>query len=367
MQSVFSLVDQIHSQAVDVSRRYKRSEAELIGILQKVDEQQVFLKRGYPSLFSYVTRELELAESVAYTLITVARKSKEVPELKLQIDAGAITLSNARRVAAVLASDDPRGNSEWLKKAGELSNRQLEKEIVKSYPQKAAVERASYVTPERVKLEIGLSEREMLRLRRVQDLLSQCKRRAVSLEETIQVLTSEYIHKHDPLEKAKRHRVRNALEVAQSSGESVTELTPSSNEQSVEFGKLSNEQSVEFEQSSRQTSAGIGNSSDESGVERAQSPTEEVGELVTLRVGLQREPIPAALLHQVNLRDHRRCTESLPDGSRCNQSRWIEIHHKTPVSQGGENTLENLTTLCSAHHRLWHLKNKKGCLANYAG
>jgi HNH endonuclease len=322
----FSMIDEIHSQALEASRRYKRAEAELIGILQKVDVHQVFLKRGYPSLFSYVTRELELAENVAYTLITIARKSQEVPELKLQIDAGTISISNARRVAAVLTSHDPQGNSEWLKKAGELSNRQLEKEIVKSCPQKAAVERASYVTPERIKLEIGLSEREMLRLRRVQDLLSQSKRRAVSLEETVQTLTAEFIHKHDPIEKAKRHRVRNAAEVTLSTKESARERVESS---------------------------------DESGAGFVQLPSEVVGELVTLRVGLSREPIPAALLHQVSLRDCRRCTASLPDGTRCNQSRWIEIHHKTPISQGGENTLENLTTLCSAHHRLWHLNHKK--------
>jgi len=347
MQSVFSLVDQIHSQAVDLSRRYKRAEAELIGILQKVDEHQVFLKRGYPSLFSYVTRELELAESVAYALITIARKSQEVPELKLQIDAGTISISNARRVASVLSPHDPQGNSEWLKKAGELSNRQLEKEIVKICPQKAAVERASYVTPERIKLEIGLSEREMLRLRRVQDLLSQSKRRAVSLEETIQTLTAEFIHKHDPIEKAKRHRVRNATEVALPA-KSAEELVGSLDEPAEELVESLDEPIAEPAQSLN-----------DSPLEFVQLPSEAVGELVTLRVGLPREPIPAALLHQVSSRDCRRCTASLPDGSRCNQSRWIEIHHRVPVSEGGENTLENLTTLCSAHHRLWHLNHKK--------
>jgi 5-methylcytosine-specific restriction endonuclease McrA len=81
-----------------------------------------------------------------------------------------------------------------------------------------------------------------------------------------------------------------------------------------------------------------------------------VGKLVTLRVEPQRQPIAAALLHQVNLRDQQRCTHHFPDGGRCNQSRWLEIHHRTPVSEGGENTFENLTTLCSAHHRFMHLK-----------
>ncbi len=32
----------------------------------------------------------------------------------------------------------------------------------------------------------------------------------------------------------------------------------------------------------------------------------------------------------------------------------VEIHHVTPVSEGGLSTLENLMTLCSAHHRIEH-------------
>jgi 5-methylcytosine-specific restriction endonuclease McrA len=57
----------------------------------------------------------------------------------------------------------------------------------------------------------------------------------------------------------------------------------------------------------------------------------------------------------VNLRDQRRCAHLKRDGSRCNQSRWIELHHKIPVSAGGLNTAENLITLCSTHHKFAHL------------
>lgn len=285
-----ALIEQIHTQAVEVSGRFKKAEADLIEVLQRVEEHQVFIKRGHSSLYAYVTGELGLAENTAYSLITVARKAREVPALKEQIQAGEMTLSNARRVAAVLT---PQNQDEWIKKACDLSARQLEKEIVRVKPEKATPERVSYTSPSRTKLELGLSEQDMLRLRRAQDLLSQSRRRAVSLEETLSVLTSEFLHRHDPNEKAKRHRVKK-------------------------------------------------------------SPSVEVGELVTLRVEPKREPIPAAILPQVNFRDQRSCTHLLRNGKPCGQTRWIEIHHKIPVSGGGANTLENLTTLCSAHHRFSH-------------
>ncbi|MGK5083849.1 hypothetical protein WDW37_11155, partial [Bdellovibrionota bacterium FG-1] len=60
-----------------------------------------------------------------------------------------------------------QNKTQWLAKATALSQRQLEKEVAKICPQTARPERASYVTENRVKLEIGLSEKDMLALRRV--------------------------------------------------------------------------------------------------------------------------------------------------------------------------------------------------------
>lgn len=318
------LIDRLHDQALETATRYKNAEASLIEILQKIDEHRVFLKKGHPSLFAYVVGELGLSESVAYNLISVSRKAREIPELANEIRNGAITLSNARKIVPVL---NIQNQSLWLEKARTLSQRQLEKEIVKVRPESATPERASYVTENRVRLELGLSEKDMLRLRRVQDLLSQAKRRPATLEEVLITLTEDYLKRHDPLERAKRQKVKNGLSVK-----------------------------------------GIGNGAKDLKIDLAWDtrikPSESVDKPVSRPkpVSLpKREPIPANLRHQVNLRDQRHCTfmkDLSPNDStseaRCNQTRWIEIHHKIPVSQGGRNTLENLVSLCSAHHRWLH-------------
>ncbi len=82
--------------------------------------------------------------------------------------------------------------------------------------------------------------------------------------------------------------------------------------------------------------------------------TRTKGANVKISKNYVREPIPATLLHQVNLRDERRCQFTNARDEKCAQTRWIEIHHKNPVSRGGRNALENLTTLCSAHHDWIH-------------
>ena len=298
MSSALLLMDQIHARALEVSTRYRREEAELVDVLIQVERYGVFIQRQHASLFAYATTELGLSENVAYALIAVARKAREVPALGARLRDGAVTLSNARRVASVLTVQN---QAEWVEKACALSSRQLEREIARVRPEIRTPERASYAGADRVRLEVGLSEEQMLKLRHAQDLLCQSRRRTVSLEETIGVLTSEFIKRVDPVERARRQTNRKGSVLVQ--------------------------------------------------------PSEQVGELVTRRV---RSPIPAAELHAVNLRDQRRCTHILPNGSRCHQSRWVEIHHIQLVSEGGPNTVENLITLCSAHHKLMHQADPRG-------
>ncbi len=312
------LTQQIHLRALELSTRYKRAEAELLEILAQVDRHRIYLKHGHASLFLYVVRELGLSEGVAYNLITVARKAAEVPELREHIAKGSITLSNARRITPILT----RQNKDlWLEKASSLSQRQLEKEVAKIRPQTATQEGASYVNENRVKLVVGLSEADMLALRRVQDLLSQARGRAVSLEETITTMTQAHLKRFDPVRRAKRQIAKKGA------GEGVL--------------KSSQLVSIQVE------------------------PMPTLKQTKQTSRPPKRVPIPAQLLHQIRLRDQGRCThvsESISDSlsgtpdseKRCNQSRWIEFHHKIPVSEGGENTLENLTTLCSAHHDWTH-------------
>ncbi len=281
----------LHAQALDASSRYRKAEADLIRILQEIESERVFLTRGHASLFEYVTRELGLGEHAAYTLITIARKVREVPALRERLESGAITLSNARRVVAVLTKAN---QSEWLEKASSLSNRALEKEIARERPEETVRERAAYVTPDRLRLELGISEEALTRLRRVQDLLSQARRRPVQLEECVEALAKEYLDRHDPVIKAERVLAKE------------------------------------------------------------KKPIEKVRSLVTLRARRKREPLPASSLHAVHRRDQGQCTAIRPDGQRCLEKRWIEIHHRHPVAQGGSNSTENLETLCSGHHRMRH-------------
>ncbi len=192
----------LHERAVEAATRYRCAEADLVEILQLAEAERMFARRGHASLYAYVTTELRLSENVACTLITIARKARDVPALHAKLREGAMTLSNARRVAAVLTVEN---QDEWLALACELSCRDLEREIVRVKPEAAVRDRFTPVAEGRVKLEVGLSDVVAAKLQRVQDLLCQSQGDVVGIEGAIEAMADEYLRRHDPVEKARRN------------------------------------------------------------------------------------------------------------------------------------------------------------------
>src|SRR5690606_39031034 len=68
-----------------------------------------------------------------------------------------------------------------------------------------------------------------------------------------------------------------------------------------------------------------------------------------------RKAIPNYIKHQVTLRDRGQCKYVDADTKvKCKQTRFLELHHRKPVSMGGEDNASNLVTLCAEHHRHLH-------------
>ena len=84
--------------------------------------------------------------------------------------------------------------------------------------------------------------------------------------------------------------------------------------------------------------------------------------LSTSKVNLENIPygrvLPAQVKHQVFSKSQGQCQATNPDGKRCENRRFLEIHHKHPISLGGSNHPTNLILLCGGHHKGQHLKKK---------
>ena len=314
-------------QAKQLARSYKKLEGELLEVIIKIDKQKLFYQLGYNSLFTYATGALKLSPAQAYGFISVARKSREVPALKKEIVSGKLSLSKAQKMTSVLTQ---KNHEHWLKLAQKNTHRELEKQVALASPKYSVQEKAKYVHPDepipeqvrvkkeeaRVELKLGVSESLMLKLRRAQDVMSQNRGQHQDLEQSLEALVDLYLKSKDPLEKAKRQEARGKLN-----------LMDSLHEESM----LEKNQTLEGGQWERHR--------------------DRKNNLVQAR----RKPLPAKVKQQVYWRDQGQCTHRDHRGHRCTSRRFLEIHHIQPVSQGGKNELDNLTLLCSGHHKARHL------------
>lgn len=305
LQKLATSEARLHDRALGAAKAFKESENELMEALIAVDKAKVFSRLGYPSLFRYATEALGLSEAVAYCAIAVARKAEQIPALRLAVNSGTLGLSKAKKVVSVLdLKKSIEEHSSWVEKAVTLPSRKLERAVAAENPKDAIPERAVYKSAKRLELMLGISEEILLDFRRAQDRVSGAKSSAAGLEETLQEVLRFYLAHKDPEERAKRVIAKKGFQ---------PKPNPSA------------------------------------------QPSLVTGTVTTTSTNsTARKPIPTALLHQIRFRDRGACQFKMPNGKICGARRWIEIHHRIPVSHGGENVLENLISLCSAHHRAHH-------------
>lgn len=300
-------IKELDARGIEVSKSHAKCEAELISIFQEMDKLRGFLEFEFASLFEYATKRLKLSESTALNLIGVARKSVEVPELKIAIEAGEISVSKARKIAPVITKE----NKElWIEIASTKTSREIEKAVATEKPELLIQESVKYKASDRIEFKTGISEALLKKLDNIRDLESQRTSKAVNFEEVLEAMAIAYLEKFDPIRKAERAAKRN--EKADASAHVPGHVLEAGVSKPSEFK-----------------------------VERIDMP-------------FRREVIHSALKHAVTMRDQRRCTHIYKDGSRCECTRWLDVHHIVPVSEGGTNELRNLKTLCRSHHQMIH-------------
>lgn len=282
----------LHQQAVNAAKNFFRAEADLLNALQMIDKDRAYLDLKYPSLFAYAVEALNLSESTALNFINVARKAVHVPILQQEIAAGNLSVAKARKIVPVISTEN---QAEWIEKAVTLSSRKLEREVARIVPQAAQPERLRYISETRLNLSLSVDEKTLDTIKRVQDLECQRRQCSVTLGETLAAMGAFYLEKNDPIEKAKRANTRNRPQSSDVTGQTKTRPT-----------------------------------------------------------NFRRRSRPAAVDRKVLLRDEGQCTQTDSNGRRCDQRRWLQVHHIQLVSEGGTDSLDNLTTLCSAHHRMKH-------------
>lgn len=312
-------------QLIDALTRIARSERKAIAILvaalAEFDARRLFLGLGYSSLFDYCTRGLHLSEQAAYTRIEAARASRRFPIIIDRIAEGGLSLTATRLLAPHLTE----GNCvDLLDQAAGKKTRQVEvmvaairprdpvASIIRKLPeQKPAIDAApapgvhpllvepTRATPARLPPDsVPVSQRAVIRP------LSEAN---YKLQVTISTPA------HDKLREAQallRHSIPN--------GDPAAIVERALDALLVQLRK------TKFADTSRP---------------RTPRPVET-----------HARHIPAAVKREVWHRDAARCAFIDPDGTRCEETGFLEFHHVKAYAQGGAATSKNIQLRCRAHN-----------------
>ena len=352
----FRRVRELHTKAMICVAEFKRRETELIRLLQEIDDEKIYLTLGHNSLFRYCVDALELSDGQSYEFITVARKSKLIPRLQEALEKNEITVSKARRICPVL---DDSNQEQWLELAERSTNRQIEREVARVAPRTAIPESARFLTDTLLELKIPVSSEIFEQIERVRELLRSKLGRAVSIEETVGVMASEFLVRNDPQEKAERAKFKRTQ-----GSEKEKEGKPESNGSPSAPGRCGGKHSKDGQTSCHHKGASIEDGSDI--LPKHVSALASLEPLIdtaskSARAELKecdrdkRRSLKAEVQHEVHLRDRSQCQYLKPSGEICGNRSFLEFHHKTPVAQGGLDTPDNLVLYCNGHHRAAHL------------
>ncbi len=199
-QEIFMDHLKIHSHAVRAADAHRKSEMDLLNALEVVWRNKTYYQFGCRSLFEYSTKQLKLSEEMASIVNKIAKKFTELPELKLEMQTGELSLSKVNRITGVVNKDNVQ---HWVDLA-KGTKRNFEKEIAKVQPEKAIPERARYQKADetlRVSISFSITQEEYAVFERTRDLLSQKLKRPASIGETHVAAIHELNQKLDPLKK----------------------------------------------------------------------------------------------------------------------------------------------------------------------
>ncbi len=288
-------IQEWHEEGVGLASTYLKCEARMVELLSLLAGANGYLYFQCPSLRQYAIKDWGLPEYTAADMVTVARKSLEIPELLSTLQRGQTSLTKLRRICSVIT---PADKTEWIDLAERGTNREIEKAIAAARPQPVD-ESLKFKDEDLSELRVGLNEETRKNLERILDLLSQKKEQAVTLSECLQQMTEIVLEKIDPVKKAER------------------------------------------------------------AMKRSTAKREKVGACQIRKFTRARRKLPARVEHAINLRDQAQCAHVDHQGQRCPNRRWLHRHHLKPVSMGGDDSAENLTSYCSGHHRLVHFQENE--------
>jgi len=312
---VVSPAEDLHARLLVARENVRRSERDMALLLAEMADGRHYLDLGFASVQAYAESTLDMTRRLATHFVRIGHRLRDLPEIDAAFARGELGWTKVREVAGVATAAT---EAAWLERARALPSRELERHVASARSGVPPTPDEVAKGPSRVRavFEMDAVDAEVLR-------------DALRLMRAATGDGADEVDDGTLLAEMARRMVHDAEPGEAPSGERYTTV-------------------LEHCPRCRHT-AGVEAEVDETHVGQAACD----GEVVEMRPGPEQghasRTIPPAVRRTVLHRDRRQCAVI-----GCRNRFWLDLHHVHERRRGGPNTVENIVTLCSTHHRVVH-------------
>jgi hypothetical protein len=292
----------------------------------EIMRRELYRSLGFSTMRSYATDALGFSPTRAGDFIRLARKFESLPRVKKELATGKLGYTKAREIASVA---DATNEKDWVKLAKESSRRELESTVRQA--KKLAFQQRkgnpaqgelvprpeAAVPPAAVPVRVGfeLTPAQYARYEAMMAKIDHRGNKADLLLDMVEALlvTDKNAPRGafaDPHYQIHIHECPTCAKASVQTPQGEMEITKT-----------------------------------EAGAAKCDASIHRPG-------ARNKSTIPPRVRREVLTRDRHRCRRK-----GCHHTRFLDIHHITPRAKGGTHDPENLVTLCTSCHGLYHEQN----------
>ncbi len=324
-----------HDELSRLARRRARLDWEEGGLLLDALRSGAHVHLGFGGFAEYVERVLGYKARWTQERLRVAEALEGLPELAQALRDGGVSWSAARELTRVATSDNERA---WLELARGRTLRQVEELVTGHRPGDAPDDpRDSSLRRHVLRFDVSADTYATFR-----EAMAKLRRDAGSpLDDDASLLLLARQILGGPTEEG-RASYQLALTICEACGRGWQQGCGELVEVGSEIAEMAQ---CDAQHLGRMDGGSVSGSHHADCDEAGPEPMTPVG----ARPGRARQDVPPAIRRQVMRRDRGRCI--VPG---CRHAIWVDLHHVELRSEGGEHDVDNLITLCGAHHRALH-------------
>lgn len=339
--------DDLISRVRDLAHQDHQLKVEMVAHLAEVEYRGLYAREGWPSMFDWLTKDIEMSNGTAQRRLDAARAVIVFPRVRRAFELGLLTLTAVSLIFRPLR-DGLVSEEELLPDVIGATTNEIREVLAMhsplaalrpatmrpiAYPTEAARDEAARDCEEGgeetgdrsdeyevgARFEFDASEAFVAKYEKARSLMyGRC-----TVPEVLEAALDEYLERNDP---EARQRRREKRREAKAKKEEAAGTRPGGS----------------VPRSDQGTESGSGGES-----ERRVLPERHV------LPGAGSRHIPAEIADLVWIRDGGRCSFIGENGKRCCATTELEIDHEIPFALGGRATLDNLRLRCRAHNQMW--------------